>query len=961
VSESTGEELPPVVAALEGNDESFLAMLERDVAAAEAFSADLQAALSGAGQVSNAAPTGSLSAVEEEAVAAQEASTEALDEIALSADETLALLQEAEEAMFEQLAATVRQSASVVEEETVGLGEVVDQLYATVQAGAMSASAALNILAGVEEQVSTRTVTLSQTIAQVRGSWAAAAEAVDAAGTSEANLTITTGLLIDAEGRLTDANTMLMLAYDELASGADVDFDSLRGALQEVADAQEQFAASTQAIVEAQTEVNLAVVQADTAFMDEAFAMRDLAAAAEMTGVEIADLDAEITAGNYALLSKAAADAQATLTSIQLAEAEQQLAAANLTLIGTFQRLAEGEDVSAEAQAAALKGVKSAESDVNALSGSLGNAGKSAEEAASGFGGMASIMYGPWAMAAYGAMMILPMLGGMFSSNAVTAAQFTQAVSQDSNAVGDNTAATIQQTLAKSNLAGISKELGLSQAQLIEYAAGEKDVQEQVTKAYEDKQKAYEAAENAGKGPESGRGAYIQANQLADQKAALDAVTSAVQQAIAEDQANSDALLAAEQSTQIYTASVNALGSQMMLNVEQTQMSNQATAEYGDRLMAAESTQQYMNAAVAAGGVNMELQQHATEISNMTTIAYGTAIMGAYRDQTMFNAALQASYVSMQEQAQTTAQNSVGLLNLGSAQGSVNNQLVMAEDTYTQAQQGANAYSAALTALNGTTNTLLGSEAAFTTSLAGLTTAVKSNGDSLDVNTAKGAANITAITGIATAAQTSATAVYQNDIATGNAANAYQDATNKLQQEKDAFEKAAEKAGMNKTAVQQLADELFKLPPNIQINTNLDTQPAESNLAQLLERINTSSGTVTVYENSAGEVGSTRGGAKARAGGGPVQAGQLYHINEEGDEGYWVPPADGYVVPHDAMAAIGAGTGSAVGSSWTGAGGGGSGSSQVVVHVYLDGREIAAETRAESQQYKNHNGITGYN
>lgn len=49
MSDTGGEELPPVVAALEGNDESFLAMLERDVAAAEEFSAELRAALSGAG------------------------------------------------------------------------------------------------------------------------------------------------------------------------------------------------------------------------------------------------------------------------------------------------------------------------------------------------------------------------------------------------------------------------------------------------------------------------------------------------------------------------------------------------------------------------------------------------------------------------------------------------------------------------------------------------------------------------------------------------------------------------------------------------------------------------------------------------------------------------------------------------------------------------------------------------
>lgn len=863
-------------------------------------------------------------------------------------------------------AATNQQAAATgqLTDQEISFGAAFDEVYAQVQAGLLTAAQGMAVLAGEDIQL---TSTLSRGVAQMTGSWAQAQASLAEFGTSEAQLAVATSLLADAEDALNVENTMLLLAFQQLSAGVDVSAASLQAAMTAFAEAEQAVAAGATAVIAAESQVNLALIQNETALANETASMRDLAAASEMTGIAIADLEAELEAGNYAVIEKAAADAKATITSVQLADAEAQLAAANLTLIGTFQRLAAGEDVSAESMTAAMAAAKAAQADVGALGGGLGEVDKAASGASHSMGGLTSLMYGPWFMALYAASYALPMLSGLFSSNAVSAAQFTQAVQQDSLAVGDNTAATIQTTLAKSNLAGISKQLGLSQAQLIEYAAGEKDVQQQVAAAYEAKTKALEQSEQASRTTAGRSGANAQdpnaqsLSQLEAQKAALDAVTTAVQQAVEQDQANSDALLAAEQTTQIYTASVNALGSSMLLQTQQTMMSNQATAEYGDRLLAAQSTQQYMNAAVAAGGVNMELQQHATEISNMATVAYGDALMGAYRDQTMLNAALGAAYVSMQEQAQTSAISSVGLLNMGQSQGSLNNQLVVAEEAYTQAQQGAGAYNTALTSLNGTTNTLLGSEASFTTTLNGLTTSVKSNGDSLDVNTVKGAANITTITGIATAAQAAAVAVYQNDVATGHASTAYQDATNTLAQEKTAFENAADKAGLNKDKVKQLADELFKLPPNVTTTVNADVGPAENNLAQLLERINTSSGTVTVYENSAGTVGSTQGqrGGGARASGGPVEQGLLYHVNESGAEGFFVPPANGYVVPHDAMAALSSG-GSALGPAVGAGSGGGGGAGQVTVHVYLNGHEIAAEVRAEAQQYASHNSFTGF-
>ncbi|HEY1820398.1 MAG TPA: hypothetical protein VGG83_10745 [Trebonia sp.] len=553
-----------------------------------------------------------------------------------------------------------------------------------------------------------------------------------------------------------------------------------------------------------------------------------------------------------------------------------------------------------------LANANAARAAVNGVSEAEGVAAKGAESMGGSMGGLAEVMYGPLGMAAFGLMSVLPMLGGMFSSSAVSAADFTSAVSQDSNSVGDNTAATIQSTLAKTNLADISKTLGLSQAQLIEYASGEAQVQQQVTAAYTAKLAAMQSA--AKSGPEAGRGTDIQVNQLEQQKAALDAIASSVAQAIGQDQAQSDALLAAEQSTQIYDASVAALGSQMLLQTEQTQMSNQATVEYGDRLLAAAATAQYVSAAVGAAGVNMQLQAQATDVTNQATSYYTMAVVDARAQVDAMTHTLQAGYMSMVSQAQASAQGSVALLGFSTAQQQVNYQLIGAEEQYTQASSEASAYSTALTALSGTTNNLLSSEAAFTTSLGSLTTAVSTNGKSLDVTSTQGAANITVLTGIATAADKAAAAVYQNEINTKGASQAYDDANAKLAQEERAFEAAAQKAGFNKTAVQQLAAELFKLPADITID--VDTTKAVKGIKGLLEFIDSSTGTVNVLENSVGAV-LTPGGSRvqAHAGGGIAQAGQLAMFGEEGPE-LGVPKQDMQIFTagqtRDILAGVGA-------------------------------------------------------
>ena len=467
-----------------------------------------------------------------------------------------------------------------------------------------------------------------------------------------------------------------------------------------------------------------------------------------------------------------------------------------------------------------------ASTSASSMEGVVAKAGVSAEKSAGSFGGMASMLGGPVMYAAFGLMTVIPLLSGAFDTASFSASNYTSAVSKDTNFAGENTAATIQQTLAKTNLNSISQELGISQATLIEYASGDANAQQQVVQAYTAKEDALNKASNA-EGVHSkaqadnGNAADKESNSLNNNKRALDAVTTAVQQAILQDKSNSDALLQADMNYKILGATLDGMYSKMQLN------------------------------------------------------------------------------------AQQAAITSVANLNLGTSQMGLNTQLIQGEQAYTESAQEASSYGSVLTSLNGDIAGLLGSEAAFTTSLNTLTTSIKTNGDSLDVNTTKGAANVQAVIAIANAADKAAVAVYQNEVNTKGSTLAYDDANKKLEQEKTAFENAAISAGMSKDAVVKLADELFKLPAQKDIPITANIQPAINGLAEVLNRIDSSSGTVTIYENTSGQVFSSGGGSKAQATGGPSvsyaavggsRSGTTI-MNEQGPEAVNLPNGS-MVVPH---------------------------------------------------------------
>lgn len=262
-----------------------------------------------------------------------------------------------------------------------------------------------------------------------------------------------------------------------------------------------------------------------------------------------------------------------------------------------------------------------------------------------------------------------------------------------------------------------------------------------------------------------------------------------------------------------------------------------------DRSAAANNTLTDSNAQII-NSMQAQTKQIADAIAADTK--YEQALNEIDNATAIFNATLDAGYKSLVANAQQSALNTVAALGLGDANTLVNDSMYKSLTAYSLAQSGANAYLQVLDSMSGAMNNLLGTEAAFTTSLSQMDTAVKANGTSLDVNKAKGAANITTFTQIANAADKAAAAVWENEVNTKGNAQATDDANAKLVQEKTAFENAAIKAGFAKDSVVQLANELFKLPDNMSVDVSANTKPARSGVNTLISSINSESATIRI-------------------------------------------------------------------------------------------------------------------
>ncbi|HZU54835.1 MAG TPA: hypothetical protein VFA06_03095 [Actinocrinis sp.] len=1171
-----GEELPPVVATLLGEDAEFLAMLDRDIQAAREAGVAIETALTegigagftfSGGQIGNEgvgaageAIGGELAAGITEGAAGlgEEFSTEITPEIEAAIREMngpvvqsmaetgaqagAAFTSAAEEelaawrgavaeatAMGASVPSPVGDVFTQVDSGAISAADAVAQLEASMSASGQAAEisgAQFNAAAAALRTVGTSSGLSIEQLKAVSVSFADAQAAAERYGTSEAQLALSTKGLEEAQAALASSNATLMQSYLVMASSGQADLDGLQVALEDVASAQATVASMAQAQIDALTAVNLAVIEGSDALMNEQEALRSLGVAAQVTGVDAEELFVQLNEGTYATLNQVAADAEAQLKALALGEAQKQLAAANLTLVDTYHQVANGVEVSAQKQAAALSAAAAAQREVTALGGgaaaSLGQAGTAAEGAGKSMGGLAGIMNGPLMQGIYGisAIAFLPMalgqfgtmIAGAFDNAAAAASDFTSAVQQDSNAVGDNTVVTIQNALSKSQLTGLAQQLGVSQATLIEYAAGESAAQTQVTKAYDAKAQSMAQAADASTMGVSATNAQMtaqqkQLEQLQIQKTQLDQVAAAVQQAVQQDRDFTAATMQAEQTEQIFNAALDDGHTKMLAQAQSGAMGTVATLGFSDAQsdlnhtlveaisqysVAANQASAYESALLALGGPNSgmvsaaqygmllqgaldgvtqkmqdQAQQTAlsavgalnlgdnqtglneammsgveafsqanTQASAYATIlsaldphtvsaaqyamilqgaldgvtskmqtqaqqaalsavgvldlgasqsklsetlmgsvqsfsqasaqasAYATVLgsLGAHtvsaaQEAMLLGDAIDATDVKLKAQASSTALSAVAALQLGGNQGALNLALYNAVDAYAQASAQASGYGSVVTALNGSMQGMLAAEAQVTIGLDGVSKAAASNGTSLDINNAKGAQNILTFDQLSQAADKAAEAVYQNDVNTGHASQAFSDANRILGEEKQAFIEAADKAGFNKDKVKELADQLYHLPQNIPIDISANTAPATDAVQSMVEYFDHEVAYVQVYATPTGLPGG-KALLPSRDAGGPVAAGEPYMIGLNGRPEVFVPGADGYITPMDmltpAMAAPAAAGGGGFGY------GGGFEPPIVNVYVTLDSQEITAASRVEVQGYARYNSLTGF-
>jgi hypothetical protein len=391
----------------------------------------------------------------------------------------------------------------------------------------------------------------------------------------------------------------------------------------------------------------------------------------------------------------------------------------------------------------------------------------------------------------------------------------------------------------------------------------------------------------------------MSASQIASD---LGAYTTEVQNAQIQLEAERQAILDDVPGTNAFSTAVETATVQMQQQAQQALVTADAQQNYLNTVIP--GTLSYSQA-VYEGATSLQYQARQQAISAAAQQQY-LALLVPGTDE--YVQAVQSASEALSANT-VTARINAEALNAGLAgQSMISQAAINASVAYTQAQQATNAYTGALNALYGQYGSTTAAEATFTTDLDGLAGTITSGKDAVDQYTAAGAKNITAFQGVSQQALTVAGDIYQQTGSTQQADAALQKMAGQL-------DTAAGKAHLTAGQIQQLNLELFgvKNLSDLKIDITADPGPAEQAVAQLISRINSSSGTVTIYENTSGGVTSTDlpRGQQARASGGPVQGGVTYTVGEQGIEQF-TPATDGYVTAHAALGSSSGGGGPAV-------------------------------------------------
>ena len=119
-----------------------------------------------------------------------------------------------------------------------------------------------------------------------------------------------------------------------------------------------------------------------------------------------------------------------------------------------------------------------------------------------------------------------------------------------------------------------------------------------------------------------------------------------------------------------------------------------------------------------------------------------------------------------------------------------------------------------------------------------LSTTLKANGGSLDVNTQSGQMNRQAMQNIADQSIVTAEAIMKQGQANGNLGQASQDARNSIYQARQAMIDAAQQCGMSREQAEKYADQLGLIPSNVGTNISQNAPLSKGQVEQYLNTLN---------------------------------------------------------------------------------------------------------------------------
>ncbi|ANG85768.1 hypothetical protein [Microbacterium aurantiacum] len=160
--------------------------------------------------------------------------------------------------------------------------------------------------------------------------------------------------------------------------------------------------------------------------------------------------------------------------------------------------------------------------------------------------------------------------------------------------------------------------------------------------------------------------------------------------------------------------------------------------------------------------------------------------------------------------------------------------------------------------LNGENRDAISANAGYQAALAGIADEAASAGTSLDQNTVAGSANAAMLADVASKAQAAAEAQHEVDIANLGSTTAAEKYAATLGAQRQAFIDSATAAGCNADEVQALADQVFALPSEREIDILADTGQARSGVNEFIRDY--AGASFNMYVNAIGTAG---GGGRA--------------------------------------------------------------------------------------------------